>query len=58
MSVSPWAHSSPTSASRVCASREGGATKEVDTIERQHEFTKLIEHFTSGFKNTQLGSPV
>ena len=53
MAVSPWEHYSPTSASRVW-----GATKEVDPIERQHEFSTLIEHFTPGFENTQVGSPV
>lgn len=58
MSVSPSAHYSPTSASWVYITREGGATKEVDTIERQHEFSTLIEHFTPGFENTQVGSPL
>jgi len=58
MAVSPWAHSSPTSASRVCASRVWGATKEVNNTQRQHEFSTLIEHFTPGFENTQVGSPL
>ena len=58
MAVSPWAHYSPTSASWVYTSRVWGATKEVDPIERQHEFSTLIEHFTPGFENTQVGSPL
>jgi hypothetical protein len=34
------------------------ATKEVDTFERQHEFSRLIEDFTPGCENTQFGSPL